>query len=333
MYNQRFSYTFILGLVCLLAISLLVGCGQSTALEQSGDNVAQEGIAVNGGELEGKFPVTFLDGAGEEVTIEAEPTSIISVIPSNTEIVYALGAGEKMVGRSNYCNYPEEVLDVEEIGAMDLDVEKILALQPDVALLSMHHHRQNGHILDQFRAAGITVVVVNNEAKSFEDVYASIRLVAQATGASEKAEEVIQDMQEHLAQIKARVASVTEKKKVWIEVSPAPNIVTTGKDTFMHYMLEMIQAINVAGDEQGWPQFVEEEIVRLNPDVIITTYGFYVDNPAHAILNRSGWSQVEAIKNKQVFDVHNDTVTRPGPRLMDGVETLAKFIYPQIFEE
>lgn len=101
----------------------------------------------------------------------------------------------------------------------------------------------------------------------------------------------------------------------------------------MHEMLEVINAVNAVGDQEGWIKFTEEEIVQLNPDVIITTYGFYVDKPSEEVLKRAGWGEVPAVKNKQVFDVDNDTVTRPGPRLIDGVETLAKLIYPEVFKQ
>ena len=97
--------------------------------------------------------------------------------------------------------------------------------------------------------------------------------------------------------------------------------------------LRSIQAINVAEDQEGWVKLTEEEIVQFNPDVIITTYGYYVDNPEAEVLARDGWAEVPAVKNEQVFDVDNDTVNRPGPRLIEGVETLAELIYPEVFKE
>ena len=141
-------------------------------------------------------------------------------------------------------------------------------------------------------------------------------------------------MKERLQAIKDKAAaSVTDKKKVWVEVSPAPDIFTTGKNTFMHEMLESIQATNAAEDQDGWVKMTEEEIVKLNPDVIITTYGYYVEDPKAEVLAREGWAEVPAVKNGNVFDVDSDTVTRPGPRLIEGVETLAELIYPEIFKQ
>jgi iron complex transport system substrate-binding protein len=159
-------------------------------------------------------------------------------------------------------------------------------------------------------------------------------MIAAATGTEVEAEEIIADMKDRHEAIKEKAEeSVTDKKKVWVEVSPAPDIFTTGQNTFMHEMLESIQAINAAEDHDGWVKLTEEEIVQLNPDVIITTYGYYVENPSNDVLSRDGWAEVPAVKDEQVFDVDNDTVTRPGPRLIEGVETLAELIYPEIFKQ
>jgi iron complex transport system substrate-binding protein len=347
MKKQRLTRWGMLSLSLILAMSLLVaGCG--TQDQEAGTNVdeeaateeteANESSEVNDAESseteeenEGGFPLTLTDGMGQEVTIESEPTTIVSVLPSNTEIAYALGLGDKIVGVSDYDNYPEEVLEKERVGSMEIDLEKVLSLQPDLLLLSPSHN-QYTDVLSQLKEAGIDTLIVG-DSSSFEDVYASIRLIANATGTSEKAEGIIADMQERLDVLKEKAKAVSEPKKVWVEVSPAPDIYTTGKGTFMHEMLEAIQAVNAAGEQEGWVKFTEEEAVLLNPDIIITTYGYYVENPAQGVLNRSGWAEVPAIKNEQVFDVNNDTVTRPGPRLIDGVETLAKLIYPEIFNQ
>ena len=117
-------------------------------------------------------------------------------------------------------------------------------------------------------------------------------------------------------------------KKVYVEVDPS--LFTVGKNTFMDEMLTMIKAENIV-KEEGWPQLNQEAIIEANPDVIITTYGYYTENAVEQVLNREGWQDINAIKNKQVVDVHSDKVTRPGPRLVEGVEELAKAVYPDIF--
>ena len=159
-------------------------------------------------------------------------------------------------------------------------------------------------------------------------------MIGKATSTESEAQEIVTDMQDRLEALKTKAAeSITDKKKVWVEVSPAPDIFTTGKNTFMHEMLESLQSVNAAEEHEGWVTLTEEEIVELNPDVIITTYGYYVENPKNQVLARAGWAEVPAIKNEQVFDIDNDTVTRPGPRLIEGVETLAELIYPEVFKQ
>jgi iron complex transport system substrate-binding protein len=212
-----------------------------------------------------------------------------------------------------------------------MNVEMILTLLPDVILVTDYHKQNHEDVLKQYEEAGITVIVIGSES-SFTDVYETMELIGLATGKTAEAEDLIKDMKDRLAAVEEKAKEVTDKKKVWVEVSPAPDIFTTGTGTFMHEMLESIQAENAAGDQEGWVKLTEEEIVQLNPDVIITTYGYYVENPKDSVMARSGWAEVPAIKAGEVHDVESDTVTRPGPRLIEGVETLAKLIYPEIFE-
>ncbi|KMJ57589.1 iron ABC transporter substrate-binding protein [Bacillus sp. LL01] len=323
----------VFGLVLVLILGILAGCGATS--EETNGNVENGNTnkTTTGEEQqqERAFPVTITDDSGKEITIEEEPESIISMQPSNTEIAYALGLGDKMVGVSDYCNYPVETADVEKVGAQDMNVELILTLMPDVIFVTDYHQQNHENILKQYEEAGITVIVIGSES-SFADVYETMELMGKATGKTAEAQSLIVDMKDRLAAVEEKAKEVTEKKKVWVEVSPAPDIFTTGQGTFMNEMLESIQAENAAGDQEGWVKLTEEEIVQLNPDVIITTYGYYVDNPKEGVMARSGWAEVPAIKDGEVHDVDSDTVTRPGPRLIEGVETLAKLIYPEIFE-
>ncbi|MEA3319460.1 MAG: ABC transporter substrate-binding protein [Bacillota bacterium] len=323
----------ILGLVLMLFIGIITGCG-STSQETNG-NVNDEEIGeITSSDEQSEnaaFPITITDDSGQEITIEKEPESIISMQPSNTEIAYALGLGDKMIGVSDYCNYPAETADVEKVGGQDMNAEMILTLMPDIIFVTDYHHQNHEAILKQYKEAGISVIVIGSES-SFADVYETIELIGKTTGTTEEADKLVDDMKERLLTVEEKAKQVTAKKKVWVEVSPAPDIFTTGQGTFMHEMLETIQAENAAGNQEGWVKLTEEEIVQLNPDVIITTYGYYVDNPKEGVMARSGWEEVPAIKDGNVHDVDSDTVTRPGPRLIEGVEHLAKLIYPEIFE-
>lgn len=314
----------LLALLMILMAAVFAGCG-TAPVETAKVETVQAKPSESG------FPVTLTDDAGKQVTIEKEPQRIISIQTSNTEIAFALGLGNKIVGVSDYCNYPEEAKSKEKVGARDMNAEKILELSPDLILVTDYHQEKHADILEQFRQAGSKVIVIGS-ASSFEDAYRHMRLIAKATGTEKKAEEIIAGMKTRLQAIKEKAQTITQPKKVWVEVSPAPDIFTTGKGTFLNEMLESIHAVNAAADQEGWVKFTEEQIVERMPEVIITTYGYYVENPAAGVLKREGWQEVPAIKHQQVFDVDNDTVTRPGPRLIDGVETLAKLIYPETFK-
>ncbi|MGM9923227.1 MAG: helical backbone metal receptor [Bacillus sp. (in: firmicutes)] len=316
-----------LALLFLLTFGVLAGCGSTSEESKQEETKTEQGETK-----QGAFPVTIKDSTGKDITIEEKPEKIVSLLPSLTEILFALGLDEEIVGVSDYDNYPEATADKEKVGSQDMNLEKILALQPDVAFLQEYHVQNHANAIKQLEDAGITVIVPEGDQKSFEDAYDVMRLIAKATGTEKEADAIIADMEERVAAIKEKAKNVKEKKTVWVEVSPQPDIFTTGKDTFMNEMLGMIGAENAAKDQVGWVKMSEEEAVKLNPDVIITTYGYYVEDAAEQVLNRKGWAEIPAVKNKQVFDVDSDTVTRPGPRLVDGVEELAKVIYPDIFQ-
>jgi iron complex transport system substrate-binding protein len=313
-------------LILFVTIVALAACGEQKepVKDEANRSTEQKGE-------ETAFPVTIKDALDHEVTIEEKPEKIVSVIPSNTEIAFALGLGEEVVGVSNFDNYPEEVATKEKIGDMELNIEKIISLQPNLVLAHESTADNGKEGLQQLRDAGITVLVIH-DALNFDQVYDTISMIGKATGETKKAEEVITGMKDKLAEIKSKAEEIKEKKKVFVEVSPAPEVYTTGKNTFMDQMISLINAENIANDQEGWIQMDQEAIIDRNPDVIITTYGFYTENAADLVLSRQGWETVNAIKNKQVIDVDSDSVTRSGPRIVEGVEELAKAVYPEVFK-
>ncbi|KAB7705369.1 ABC transporter substrate-binding protein [Bacillus aerolatus] len=313
----------------ILAAGLLAGCGAEKAAPEKEEKADRPKESQ-----EAAFPVTIKDAAGKDVVIEEDPERIVSLLPSNTEIAFELGLGDEIVGVSNYDNYPKEAAEKEKIGDMNFNVEKIIGLDADLVLAhgSMADSSKDG--LKQLEDAGIDVLVVNN-AQNFEDVYDSIEMIGKATGQKKEAEETINEMKEDVAEIKEKAKAIKEDevKSVFIEVSPAPEIYTTGTNTFMQEMLELIHAKNAAADQEGWVQMTEEAIIKKNPDVIIATHGYYTEKPAEEIMSRKGWENMTAIKNKDVHDVDADLVNRTGPRLVEGVEELAEAIYPDVFKK
>ncbi|MGM9929800.1 MAG: ABC transporter substrate-binding protein [Bacillus sp. (in: firmicutes)] len=314
-----FSFVFV------LMLTVLTGCGSSEESKEENKNEAQTE------ETTGAYPVTITDDAGNEVTIEKQPETIVSLLPSVTETLFALGLDEEIIGVSDYDNYPVETADKEKVGSMDLNTEAILALQPDVAFLQDYHAENAADAIEQFKEAGITVVIVETSS-DFAGAYETIEMVGTATGTEEEADIIVNEMKAKVEEIKEKAKEVTETKTVWVEISPQPDLFTAGDGTFIDEMLDMIGAENVAGELEGWPKVSEEEAVNYNPDVILTTYGYYVEDAKEQVLARDGWQEVTAVKNGDVYDVDSDMVTRPGPRLVDGLEEIAKVVYPDVFQ-
>jgi iron complex transport system substrate-binding protein len=317
-------YSFLL--VVLLTVGVLAGCAEKK------DQVNEENkTSVEKKTAEITYPVTLTDATETKVIIEKKPEKIVSLIPSNTEIAFALGLDKEVVGVSDFDNYPEAATKKEKIGGQEINLEKIISLKPDLVLAhaSSAHNSEAG--LQQLKDTGIPVLVVN-DAQNFDQVYDSIDMIGKATGETAKADEILTEMKDKLAEIKTKAGEIKEKKKVLVEVSPAPEIYSPGKNTFMDQMLSVINAENIANDQEGWIKIDQEAMIKRNPDVIVTTYGYYVKNPTEQVLSRKGWETVNAVKNKQVVDVDSDRVTRSGPRIVEGVEDLAKAIYPEVFK-
>jgi iron complex transport system substrate-binding protein len=322
-------------LMALLMALLVVGCGQEQEAETGqGVDTDVEVSEPTEEQDELAYPLTITDALGEDVTIEAQPERIVTLIPSITETVFAVGAGDAVVGRSEWDNYPEEVLEIESIGGMEFDVEKVISLSPDLVLAHESGIASAGEGVNQIKNAGIPVIVVPN-ATAINDVYGTIGFIGQVTGHQEEAASIVAEMQADFAAIEEKASAISEedRKRVWVEIGPAPEIYTTGSGTFMDEMLTLIHAENVAGDQEGWPMFTEEEAVAFNPDVILLTYGHYFEGATEALKARAAWSDVPAVTNDEVYELVSDEVERPGPRLAKGVERIAKAVYPEVFGE
>lgn len=315
-----------LWLATALVAILLTACGQEEAAPtQQKDTEKTEAV-------ESAFPVTLTDVTDNEITLEEAPKAIVSMIPSNTEILFGLDLGDKVVGVSDYDNYPEEAATKEKIGGQEFNVEKIISLNPDLVLAHESGLGMGEAGLQQLRDAGVNVLVVKT-AINFEEVYETMITIGQATGSTSEAEEMVQTMKDEVASIQEKASAVETKKSVFFEVSPAPEIYTAGNNTFINEMIMLINAENIAGDQEGWIKMDPEEIVNRNPDVILTTYGYYTPGAVEQVLSREGFGMVTAIKNKEVVNVDADMTNRSGPRLTEGLLEMAKAIYPEVFSE
>lgn len=323
--KKFFSILFML----ILSVGLLIGCSSG---EMDSENEPDD--TDNHAEESADFPLEVTDALDNKVVIEEEPEQIVSLLPSNTEIAFALDLGGKIVGVSDHDNYPEEVESIDKIGGMELNVEKIISLDPDLVLAHASALGSQEEALQQLRDTDITVFTVT-DAQSIDETYTAIEEIGKVTGTDDRSDEIISNMKNGFAEIEEKTQAIQEedRKSVFMETSPEPEIYTAGAHTFWQELLDVIHADNAAGDEDGWIQLDPEAIVELNPDVILTTYGSYVENPVQQVLERDGFNKVTAVKEKQVHDIEEDIVSRPGPRLVQGAEEIAEAVYPELYEE
>lgn len=271
---------------------------------------------------------TVTDDRDKEVPLEKVPETVISLIPSNTEILYALEVGDKVIGVTDYDNFPEEVSDVERVSdTVKFDAERIIELKPDVVFAYTIGDEEGLKVLED---ANIPVFVIESAA-SFEDVYGDIIQISEVMNVKEKGEELVADIQSKIKEVKDKVVTVDEKQKLYFEISPAPDLYTTGKNTFQQEIMNHANVENIFEDLEGWPAISEEEVILRNPPLIVTTVS-YLDNAVEEIKARTSWENIEAIKNDNVHFLDSDITSRPGPRIAEAVELAAKTAYPDLFK-
>lgn len=268
--------------------------------------------------------VTLVDMMGHEVTLEKPAERIVALTASDCEIVYALGAGDLLVGRGEYCDYPAEVFNVPSVeSGGNTNIEQILALNPDVVVMSSM--AQTEEQVKQLEDAGVAVVV--NDAKDIAGVYTSIEILGKLLGRDAEAQKIIEDMQAGFAEIEANKLDGTQT--VYFEVSPLQwGLWTAGKGTFMNEIAEMMGLKNCFENLDDWAQISEEQVLERNPDYIVTITMYWGEGPTpeEEIMSRPGWENVTAVKNGAILNLPNNELSRPIPRLADGAKMLYDFV-------
>lgn len=268
--------------------------------------------------------ITVTDMMGREVTLDAPASKVVALSAGECEIVYALGAGELVVGRGEYCDYPAEVFDVASVkSGSETNIEEIVALEPDVLITSAMDQDQD--VIAKIEEAGIKVVECY--AQDIEGVYTSIALIGKVLGRDSEAESLIAQMKEGFEQIAA--SKVEGEKTVYFEVSPLQwGLWTAGKGTFMDEIATMMGLTNCFSDVEGWGEISQEQVIERNPDYIVTISMYYGEGPTpvEEILGREGWGELTAVKNNAVLNLADNELSRPAPRLLDGAKALYDFV-------
>ena len=275
--------------------------------------------------------LTFTDGLGRAVTLGGPAQRVISLAPSNTEILFAIGAGDQVVGRDQASDFPEEAKTVTDIGSTfdDLNAELIVSLNPDLVLAA---EINNPEQVQQLEDLGLTVYYLKNPL-TLEGMYENLQIVAQLTGHSEEAAALVESLKERVAAVDEKIAPLSSRFSVFYELDatdPAKPY-TAGKGTFITQLIERAGGYNIAADLDGYPQLSLEQVVEADPAFIILGDARYGVTP-ESIAERPGWGSLSAVKNGNVLPFNDDLVSRPGPRLVDALEELAKLLRPGLFE-
>ena len=275
-------------------------------------------------------PLIVTDGLGREVTINETPQRIISLAPSNTEILFALEAGDQVVGRDTLSDFPEEAKSVTDIGSTfeALNTEQIVSLEPDFVLAAEINTPEQ---VKQLEDLGLTVYYLSNPT-TLEEMYDNLELVAELTGHQEEAAALIESLKARVAAVDEKIAPLSSRPGVFYELDgtdPAKPF-TAGKGTFITQLIERAGGYNIASDLEGYPQLSLEQVVAADPAFIILGDARYGVTP-ESIAQRPGWENLSAVKNGQVLPFNDDLVSRPGPRLVDALEELAKLMRPELF--
>ncbi|MDP1420308.1 ABC transporter substrate-binding protein [Peribacillus simplex] len=311
----RFSW------ISMLMLTLfLTGCGvnEDQAATDNKDSEKAEEIK----------DYTVTDDTGEKIKFKKTPEKVISLQPSNTEILFALEQGDKVVGVTDFDNYPEEAKNIEHVSdSVTINAEKIIALKPDAIIA---YTIGDEATLQPLEDPGIPVFIIESAA-NFDDVYGDIGQIAKVMGVAEKGDELLKDIKSQIASVEEKVETLDEKEQTYFEISPAPEIYTTGAETFQHEILDTAGIKNIFDDQKGWVKVSDEEIVKRNPKSIITT-ATYADDAVGEIKARKGWEDINAVKNDDVHLLDENVMSRPGPRIGEAVELAAKTVYPDLFK-
>ena len=279
------------------------------------------------------FPLTLEDSLGRTITLDAPAQRIVSLAPSNTEILFAIGAGDQLVGRDAFSDYPPEAAQITDVGGGwgDLNLETIVSLEPDLVLAAELSPPEQVQSLESL---GLTVYLLKNPLQ-LDGLYSNLLTVGQITGHEEEAATLADALKERVIAVEDKLAVVETRPLVFYELdSTEPNAPwTAGPGTFIDTLISMAHGENLGNVLQSdWGQISVEELLTQDPDFIILgdyTWGGVTVEDVEA---RAGWETLQAVKNDHVYTFDDNLVSRPGPRMVDGLEAMAELLHPEAFK-
>ena len=273
--------------------------------------------------------IEITDQAGRVVTLNGTPQRIISIAPANTEILFALGLGDKVVGVTKYCNYPAETQNISKVGGFSTpDIEKIVALEPDVVFAAPIHEAE---VIPQLENLGLTVIALT--PATIDETYDAIELVGMATGVEETTASLIEDMRSSINAVTSLVANLSDEERpnVFYIVWHDP-LMTAGGDTLPGQLIELAGGNNIFANLSGYPTVSIESLLDGEPQVIIagTGMGSGANAPLEWAQGETSLQGTDAYKEGKIFSINTDLTGRFGPRIVDAIYEMLRLIHPDL---
>ncbi len=268
--------------------------------------------------------VTLVDDEGTTIALSAIPETVVSLTPATTELLFALGVGDKLVGRTDFDDYPPEALDVAAVATFEgVNIEQVVDIDPDLVIAGGNNFTPPDDVA-RLRDLGIPVLVIY--AEDVAEVLADIRLVGKAVGEEQAAEGVVGAIQERVDQVTAALAGL-ERPRTFYEIGILPDIYGPAPDSFVADMVNLAGGDPITTTDPAVYSISLERLVTLDPEVIVLGDAAYGTCPG-SVVTRAGWTGITAVRDGHVRPVDDIIVTRPGPRLGEGLAALALAIHP-----
>ena len=274
-----------------------------------------------------------MDGLGRSVTLNSPAEKIVSLAPSNTEILYAIGAGGKVVGRDTFSDYPADAGAITDIGGGygELDMETIVSLAPDLVLAA---ELTTSEQITSMEDLGLTVYVLKNPV-TFEDLYQNLETVGELTGQKAEAESLINSLKDRVSAVQKKVKTATSTPLVFYELDSTDENApyTSGPGTFVDTLITQAGGVNLGSSLTGtWVQISIEDLLVRQPDVIILGDYTWGGVTPENVVAREAWKSLNAVQNQKIYTFDDNLISRPGPRMVDGLEQMATLIHPELFK-
>jgi len=308
-------------LTSLLAVFLFVAsaCGAATLPTSTPTQQPSPSVAA------AAFPATVTDFQNRSVTVPKRPERIVSIGPSITEFLFALGAGPRVVGADDFSDEPAAAKQLEKVGGIKVNFEKVVSLKPDIVLIL----KFSDGTIEKLAGAGLLVLVV--DPQTIRDVARTAILLGRAVGSDGDA--MARDIQKRVDDVRSKTSSAATKPRVYheIDASDPTKIFTVGPGSYIHDLIEIAGGQNIAARAtSAYPQFSAEEILRGDPEIIVLAAADYSAKPGQ-VAARSGWAAINAVKNNRIVSIAPNLINRPGPRVGEAAEAYARLVHPELF--